>query len=68
MVPRFLMPDWMQKIGLVSFNAWAIDGYYKIFWREKGIVDILPQTAVLLGAGILFFLLASHLFRKRFYV
>ncbi len=67
MIPRFLMPDWMQKIGLISFNAWAIDGYYKIFWREMGIVQILPQIAVLIAAGIVFFLVASHLFRKRFY-
>lgn len=67
MVPRFLMPAWMRKVGLVSFNAWAIDGYYKIFWREKGIVDILPQVGVLLAAGLVFFLVASSLFRKRFY-
>jgi len=67
MVPRFLMPKWMQDIGLVSFNAWAIDGYYKIFWREMGVVDILPQVGVLLAAGLVFFLIASSLFRKRFH-
>ncbi len=67
MVPRFLMPDWMQKIGLVSFNAWAIDGYYKIFWREMGTLQILPQVGVLAAAGAIFFLISSHLFQKRFY-
>lgn len=67
MVPRFLMPKWMQDIGLVSFNAWAIDGFYKIFWREMGIPQILPQIGVLVAAGLIFFLLASHFFRRRFY-
>jgi ABC-2 type transport system permease protein len=67
MIPRFLMPKWMQNIGLISFNAWAIDGYYKIFWREMGILQILPQVAVLLAAGVVFFSIAAHLFRKRFY-
>jgi ABC-2 type transport system permease protein len=67
MVPRFLMPKWMQNIGLISFNAWAIDGFYKIFWREMGILQILPQVCVLLAAGLVFFFIASHLFRKRFY-
>src|SRR5207247_2307842 len=27
MFPRFLMTQTMQKIGLVTFNAWALDGY-----------------------------------------
>lgn len=67
MIPRFLMPKWMRDIGLISFNAWAIDGYYKIFWREMGIREILPQVAVLLAAGVVFFFVASSLFRKRFY-
>ena len=67
MIPRFLMPKWMQNIGLASFNAWAIDGFYKIFWREMGTIQILPQVGVLAGIGVIFFLLASHLFQKRFY-
>ncbi|MCK4547609.1 MAG: ABC transporter permease [Candidatus Eisenbacteria sp.] len=67
MIPRFLMPKWMQDVGLLSFNAWAIDGFYKIFWREMGIVEILPQVGVLLAAGLVFFFIASHFFRQRFY-
>ena len=27
MFPRFLMSDTMQKMGLVTFNAGALDGY-----------------------------------------
>ena len=39
MFPRFLMTETMQKIGLVTFNAWALDGYLKVFWREAPLVD-----------------------------
>ena len=31
MFPRFLMTATMQKVGLLTFNAWAIDGYTKVF-------------------------------------
>ncbi|HEY6049964.1 MAG TPA: ABC transporter permease, partial [Thermoanaerobaculia bacterium] len=32
MFPRFLMPELMQKVGLITLNAWAIDGFQKVFW------------------------------------
>jgi len=47
MFPRFLMTDTMQKMGLVTFNAWALDGYIKVFWREAPIIDLWPQVLVL---------------------
>ena len=31
MFPRFLMPEAMQKAGLLTINAWAIDGFTKVF-------------------------------------
>ena len=34
MFPRFLMSETMQKFGLLTFNAWALDGYLKVFWRD----------------------------------
>ena len=34
MFPRFLMSEQLQKFSLVGFNAWALDGYLKVFWRE----------------------------------
>jgi len=47
MFPRFLMTEGMQKMGLITFNAWALDGYIKVFWREAPIVDLWPQLLVL---------------------
>ena len=38
MFPRFLMSETMQKIGLVTFNAWALDGYLKVFWRNAPLL------------------------------
>lgn len=64
MVPRFIMPALLQKIGFVTFNAWAIDGFTKIFWREEPVWHVWPQVLVLLGAAAVFFLLARKLARR----
>ena len=47
MFPRFLMSDTMQQFGLVTFNAWALDAYLKVFWREVPLWELWPQVAVL---------------------
>ena len=61
MVPRYLMSDSLQKIGLFTFNAWAIDGYDKIFWRELPVNALAPQLAVLTLSGVVFLSLARLL-------
>ena len=64
MVPRFLMPQLLQKVGYVTFNAWAIEGFTKIFWREEPVSHIWPQVLVLLAAACLFFAIARRLARR----
>lgn len=64
MFPRFLMSDTMQKFGLVTFNAWALDGYLKVFWRELPLTALWPQLAVLLSLTAVF-LVAARVFARR---
>lgn len=64
MFPRFLMSDTMQKVGLVTFNAWALDGYIKVFWREAPLLDLWPQALVLGGLTIAFLTTARLLARR----
>jgi ABC-2 type transport system permease protein len=64
MFPRFLMPAGMQKVGLLTFNAWAIDGYTKVFWRDEPILHLAPQVGVLIGAGMVLFLIARRFARR----
>lgn len=54
MFPRFLMSETMQKAGLVTFNAWALDGYLKVFWRNAPLVALWPQVLVLAALTIVF--------------
>jgi len=64
MFPRYFMPAAMQKVGLLTLNAWAIDGYTKVFWRDEPILRLAPQVAVLVGAGMVLFLIARRFARR----
>jgi ABC-2 type transport system permease protein len=64
MFPRFMMSETMQRFGLVTFNAWALDGYLKVFWRQEPLLNLWPQVAVLTGLTIVF-LGAARAFARR---
>ena len=64
MFPRFLMPQAMQKAGLLTINAWAIDGFTKVFWRDEPIPHLWPQVLVLLGVALALFAIARRMARK----
>jgi len=61
MFPRFLMPDAMQKAGLLTINAWAIDGFTKVFWRDEPVSHLWPQVLVLLTIGVVLFAIARKI-------
>lgn len=64
MFPRFLMPETMQKAGLLTINAWAIDGFTKVFWRDEPISHLWPQVLVLVGIAIVLFAIARRVARR----
>jgi len=64
MFPRFMMPEAMQKAGLFTINAWAIDGFQKVFWRDLPISQLWQQVSVLLGIGIVLFVLSRRIARR----
>jgi len=54
----------LQKAGLLTFNAWALDGYLKVFWRNAPLWQLWPQVSMLVGlTGT--FLLAARLLARR---
>jgi ABC-2 type transport system permease protein len=64
MFPRVFMTAAMQQAGLVTFNAWALDGYVKVFWREAPLAALLPQVGML-AAFMVVFLALARLFARR---
>jgi len=64
MFPRFLMSETMQKMGLLTFNGWALDGYLKVFWRNAAVWELWPQVLVLSVLGASFLGIARLLGRR----
>lgn len=61
MFPRFLMPESLQQFGLLTFNAWALDGYQKVFWYEVPLSELTLEVGVLAAATVACFAIARRL-------
>jgi ABC-2 type transport system permease protein len=64
MYPRPFMSESLRKISLVGFNAWALDGYTKVFWRDEPVTALWPQLAMLAMFTVLFLAIARRLARR----
>lgn len=64
MVPRYIMSEQMQKYGLITFNAWALDGFNKVFWRDLPVSALSDQITVLVMATAAMFVLARVFARR----
>ena len=51
MVPRAVMPDALELLGLISPMAWALDGYWDIILRQSPMTATLPECGALLLLG-----------------
>jgi len=49
MVPRFVMPEAMQKLSEASPMAWALDGFHAVILRNGGASDIAAPCVKLLA-------------------
>lgn len=54
-VPRFVMPEWMQAVGVITPHAWALDAYQDLLVRGYGLGEVLPKVGALLGFAACFF-------------
>lgn len=48
-VPVFMMSDFMQMVSMLSPLSWALNGYYDVFLRNAGTIEIMPYVLTLTG-------------------
>jgi ABC-2 type transport system permease protein len=64
MVPRFLMPPWLQSIGWFTPHAWVIEAYQGLLWRDAGAADLYKPWFVLILIGAVGFAVAQVAARR----
>ncbi|MFS2166517.1 ABC transporter permease [Variovorax sp. Varisp62] len=65
MVPKFVMPGFMQRLVEISPMNWGLEALLTVLLRGGGVADALPQIGRLAVFAALMFLLAVFLFRRR---
>jgi ABC-2 type transport system permease protein len=52
MVPRFLMPPWLQDLSWAIPNAWGIEAYNSLIWRNAAMTEIVLPITLLVSTGL----------------
>ncbi|WP_345976819.1 ABC transporter permease [Sulfurimonas sp. HSL3-7] len=65
MVPKFVMPEFMQEFANVSPMSWGLEGFLDIFLRRGGISDVLSEVLALSLFGLVSLLLAALIFNYK---
>lgn len=65
MAPRFLMPATFQSLGWATPHAWAIETWQTLLWLGRFDTNVLTGWSVLTGSGLICWLLALLVERRR---
>lgn len=64
MVPLELFTDGLRRVAMFTPHAWAYEALAEIQRRDAGVLDVLPQLAVLAGMAGMVLVLGSVLLRR----
>jgi len=65
MVPKFVMPETMQRIAEFSPMSWGLEGMLAVLLRSSDISGVMLPSAKLAGFAMLMMVVAVLLFRRR---
>lgn len=65
MVPKVVMPDFMQELAVFSPMNWGLEGMLDVLLRGSDLAGIVQPVARLMGFAALMILVAIYFFRRR---
>jgi ABC-2 type transport system permease protein len=64
MVPQFVMPQWMQTIGMISPVRWSLMAIEGGVWRNFSLAEMALPCGILVSVGIACFALGTRGLRE----
>lgn len=65
MVPRYLMPPWLQEMGWISPNTWVVEAYHGLLWRNTPDAALWPLVGLMLALAMIAFIASTALLDER---
>jgi ABC-2 type transport system permease protein len=65
MVPKFVMPGFMQDLAIASPMSWGLEGFLDIFLRNGSASDVLSESLSLFIFGAVMLMLTMILLRRQ---
>jgi ABC-type multidrug transport system permease subunit len=63
--PLIVTPEWYQRLGHLTLNAWAMDAFQGIFWYGKGLPGIWIDLVMLFAIGAAASFVAVRVWKRR---
>lgn len=63
MIPRFVMPEFMQTVAMISPLYWGLESYVDLIVRKVALREVLPKVSVLIAFAALAALISRLRFR-----
>jgi ABC-2 type transport system permease protein len=64
MIPLMFMPRWLYQISMISPVRWGIQALEGAIWREYSLTEMLLPCGVLVGIGVVAFLVGWRISRR----
>lgn len=65
MVPKFIMPEIMQKLAEYSPMGWGLDGFLDIFLKSANLSLVMPNVILLISFGFVSLILSMVILKIR---
>jgi len=65
MIPKFVMPDFMQTLSVLSPMSWGLEGFLDIFLRNGNVLDVMRESLLLSLIGLVIFSATAFIIRKK---
>ena len=65
MIPKFVMPDFMQTLSVLSPMSWGLEGFLDIFLRNGNVLDVMKESLLLSFIGLVMFSATAFIIRKK---